>query len=216
MNKMKKIVIEKNKLHLLPVIHGLAGEDAKVRDAFEKVKPDCIAIGVAPEDIEIMSEIEGNEEFEISLQHQYYLMHLSKYGKVSIPPSDIKTACEIAHNHNIPLETIDINDEEYAELITKNVSIFALLKHSRKIKKMAKKKFKAKTAEEFVYEWDNEINTIKSFKKIEEEREEKMIFNLIELCKKYEKILAIIPLEKYDGLVRRLERYKKSSPITPQ
>lgn len=208
--------MEKNKLYLLPVIHGLSGEEIKVRNAFKKVNPDCIAIGIAPEDIEIMKKIKGDEEFDMSLQHQYYLMHLSRYGKISIPPSDIKTACEIAEENKIPIEAIDIDDEEYAELLTKNVSIFALLQHSRKIKKMGKKKFRATNAEEFVYEWDNEVNNIKSFRKIEEKREEKMFSNLIKLCKKYERILAIIPLEKHEKIASMLERYKKSSSITPQ
>jgi len=206
---MKKIVIEKNKLHLLPVIHGLAGEDAKVRDAFEKVKPDCIAIGVAPEDIEIMSKIEGNEEFEISLQHQYYLMHLSKYGKISLPPPDLKTAHEIADKHKIPLKAIDIDDNEYADLLVENVSIFSLIRYSRKIKKLGRKQFKAKDAEEFVYEWEKEISSIKSFKKIEEIREERMVENIIRLCKEYKKILTIVPMEKYKNILLKLERYKK-------
>ncbi len=202
---MKEITIEGRKLYLLPVIHGLVGEEEKVKKAFEDFSPDCIAIGISPEDIEIMGKIDDTEEYEISFQHQCYLMHLSNYGKISLPPLDIKVAYELAKKNKIPILAIDINDDEYADLLTQNVSIFSLIRHSRKIKKLAKKKFKAKNAKEFVMEWDREINSIKAFRKIEEIREERMTHNLIKLCKNYKKILAIIPFEKYDGIRKRLE-----------
>ena len=206
---MEEMHVKKSRVYLLPVIHGLAGEEKKVEEAFKKINPDCIAIGIAPEDVEMIEKVNEQEDFELSLQHQYYLMHLSKYGKVVIPPSDIKMAHKIAKDNNLPLCPIDIDDNEYAELLTQNVSIFALIRHSRKIKRLAKKDFKAKNAEEFVFEWDKEINSIKSFRKIEDIRERRMAENLAKLCKSYKKILAIIPLEKLNGIKNELERYKK-------
>lgn len=74
---------------------------------------------------------------------------------------------------------------------------------------MLNKKFKARNAEEFVHEWNREINSIRAFRKLEEMREERMVENIVSLSKRYEKILAIIPLEKYDGIINKLERYKK-------
>ena len=209
---MEEISIKGSKLHLLPIIHGLVGEEKKVREAFERIKPDCIAIGIPPEDIEIMAKMEkeeSKEELEISLQYQYYLMHLSKYGKVSLPPMDIKTAYEIAEENNIPIKAIDIDDNEYAELLVDNVSIFALIRHSMKLKKLRRKKFKAGNAKEFVKEWQKEMQSIKSFRRLEEIRDKKMVENIVKLCKEFKKILAIIPFEKYESLILKLERYKK-------
>ncbi len=206
---MKEIAIKNGKLYLLPIIHGLVGEEKKVEKAFNEILPDCIAIGIAPEDIEIVGKIKGEEEYEISFQYQCYLMHLSNYGKISLPPLDIKIAHELANKNKIPIHAIDIDDNEYADLLTKNVSIFSLIRHSRKVKKLAKKKFNAKNAEEFVMQWNKEINSIKAFKRIEEIREERMAHNLAKLCNSYKKILAIVPFEKYEGIKKRLESYKR-------
>jgi len=199
------------KVYLLPVIHGLKGEEEKVRKAFEEVKPDCVAIGIPPEDIEIMENMDekNEEEFEMSLQYQYYLFHLSKYGEISLPPLDIKVAYEMAKASGVPFKAIDIDDEEYAELLVDNVSIFSLIRHSAKIRRMGKKKFKAKSAEEFVKEWNREILSIKAFRRLEEIRDDRMVKKIIELCNRYRKVLAIIPLEKYDSISMLLERYKK-------
>lgn len=206
---MKEISIEEKRLLIIPVIHGLIGEEKKIKEAFNKFNPDCIAIGIPPEDIEIVGNIKDGDEFDMSLQHQYYLLHLSKYGKISLPPLDIKITHEISCKNNIPLHAIDIDDDEYADILTKNVSIFSLIRHSRKVKKLLNKKFKAKNAEEFVREWNKEINSIKAFRKLEEMREQRMVENIVSLSKRYKKILAIVPLEKYDGIVNKLERYKK-------
>lgn len=205
---MKEISIEGKRLLIVPIIYGLIGEEKKIKEAFNKFTPDCIAIGIPPEDIEIVGNIKDGE-FDLSLQHQYYLFHLSKYGKISLPPLDIKIAYEISCKNNIPLHAIDIDDNEYADILTKNVSIFSLIRHSRKVRKLLNKEFEAKNAEEFVREWNKEINSIGAFRRLEEMREQRMVENILSLSRRYKKILAIVPLEKYDGIMSKLERYKK-------
>lgn len=202
---MKKLKIDESYVYVVPVIHGLVEEGKKVEKAFDEVIPECIAIGISPEDIEAIK----NKDDEIPSQYEHYLANLSHYGKISIPPSDIKMAYEISVTKGIPLHAIDVDDDEYADLLIKNVSTISLIKYSRKIKKLGKKNFKARDAEEFIREWDEYMTSIKSFKKIEEAREEKMAENVKELCKKCKKMLVIVPMERYDGFIERLERYKK-------
>jgi len=206
---MEKFHIDGSIVYLLPVIHALEGEEKKVADAFERVEPDCVAMGISPEDIRLIEREEGDEEFEMSLQHQSYLMHLSAYGNISIPPLDIRTAYEMAKKRGVPVEAVDIDDERYAELLTANVSIFVLIRHSRKVKKLSRRKFRAKSAEEFVHEWDRELNAIPSFRRIEDERERHMAERVRRLCSHHKRILAIIQLERCKGVIRELERYKK-------
>lgn len=206
---METFRIDGSTVYLLPVIHALEGEERRVASAFEKVKPDCVAVGIPPEDIPLIEQESEEEEIEMSLQHQSYLMHLSAYGNISIPPLDIRTAHDMAKRHHVPMEALDIDDEQYAELLTSNVSIFALIRHSRKVKKLARKKFRAKTAEEFVYEWDRELTAIPAFRRIEGEREKHMAERVRELCRRHKTILAIISLERCRGVAHELERYKK-------
>ena len=190
---MEKFHIDGSIVYLLPVIHALEGEEKKVADAFERMEPDCVAMGISPEDIRLIEREEGDEEFEMSLQHQSYLMHLSAYGNISIPPLDIRTTYEMAKKRGVPVEAVDIDDERY----------------SRKVKKLSRRKFRAKSAEEFVHEWDRELNAIPSFRRIEDERERHMAERVRRLCSHHKRILAIIQLERCKGVIRELERYKK-------
>ena len=207
MVEMKKIEIEGCKIYMLPVIHGLVEEGEKVERAVKEVMPSCIAIGIANEDMEALKNYE--EGRDIPPQYEYYLAFLSNYGKVALPPPDIKTAYEISKLHDIEIHAIDVDDEEYADLLVKNVSLLSLIKHSRKIKKLRKKAFRAENARDFVFEWDEYMTSVKAFRKIEKAREKRMAENIKKLAEKHEKILAIIPLERFYGVVDILERYKK-------
>ncbi len=201
---IKKIKLKGSSIYILPVIHGLREEEKKVEKAFDEIKPDCIAIGISPEDIEGLKE----DSEGMAQQYEYYLAHLSRYGKIAVPPPDIKRAYELSMENEIEFHTIDVDDDEYANLLVKNVSIIALIRHSRKMKKLNKIDIKAESAEEFVRKWDEYMNSIKGFRKIEEAREKAMAENIVKICDKCKKILAIIPLERSNGVITHLERYK--------
>ncbi|KAA0002597.1 MAG: hypothetical protein FE044_02730 [Thermoplasmata archaeon] len=211
MVEMKEMKIEGSIIHILPVIHGLSEEGKNVEKAINKINPDCVAIGISKEDVEAIKNYDG--KMEMPPQYEYYLFYLSNYGKVAVPPPDIKKAYEICLKKDIEIAAIDVDDDEYADLLVKHVSIISLIRQSRKMKKLKNKNFRARNAREFVFEWDNYMTSVKAFKKIEEARERKMALNLRNLAKRFKKILAIIPLERYDGVIEnlenKLERYKK-------
>jgi hypothetical protein len=115
----------------------------------------------------------------------------------------------LAGELDIPVETIDINDEEYAEALTELVSLVSLMRHGRRVKRLSKRKPQAETAEDFVVAWDGYLNAVPGFRKLETLREEGMARRLHALCAAHRRILAILPLERYEGTVAALERYKK-------
>ncbi|MEM1514000.1 MAG: hypothetical protein QXW78_02815 [Candidatus Thermoplasmatota archaeon] len=205
------IEINGKKVYLLPVIRGLAGEGEKVKNLFYEINPDCIAITIADEDLKLVGK--KIEATSMPAEWQYYLIHLSRYGEITIPSQDITVADEISKKENVPLIAVDMNDDEYMEKFVEYISLFSLIRYSRKIKRLAKKKFNAKNAEEFVVMWEKELTAIKSFKRLEEEREDTIVKKILDLCNKYEKLLVIVPFEKYESISIKLERYKKHSAL---
>lgn len=209
MKKEKTIVIKNCTICMLGVIHGLEKEGERVKYAFKRIKPDCIAVGIPKEDIDTLKKcIEEETEFEITPYQEYFFECLSSYGKVSIPPKDLLIAYNLSVKEDIPLEPIDMDDEEYATVFTENVSLLSILRTSRKMKKLAKKKFFAQKAEEFVEEWEKWMCT-KSFYVVENAREEKMASRLFSLANRHKKILAVIPYQRFDGVLQKMTELKK-------
>ncbi|KAA0001864.1 MAG: hypothetical protein FE048_04795 [Thermoplasmata archaeon] len=208
--KEKTIVVKTCTICLIGVIHGLEREGEKVKYAFKRMKPDCIAVGIPKEDIAILKKYnEGEIEFETTPYQDYFFECLSSYGKVSIPPKDLLTAYTLSVKEGIPFEPIDLDDEEYATVFTENVSLLSILKSSRRMKKLAKKKFFAQGAEEFVEEWEKWVSP-KSFYSVENAREEKMASRLFFLANKHKRILAIIPYQRFDGVLQKITQLKKA------
>jgi pheromone shutdown protein TraB len=194
----------------LGTVHGLKSEGERVRAAFDDVHPNCLAVGIPKEDIETLKACTSGEiDFEPSEYQIRYFNCLTTFGEVRIPPADLVAAYLLAEEYNVPLETLDLGDEQYAQLFTKNISILGLLRSSRKNKKAWKQEFLAENPEAFAIEWDKFINASKQFKTIEKERERHMAERLFEVAKQYDRILAVLPYPRFDGILEYLSTLKK-------
>lgn len=200
MDRLHSFKVGNREIHVLGTIHGLVSEKEKVRKAFQ-LMPDKVALGIPPEDLDSLKNFDGD------VPKEDFFRHLENYGEVEIPPPDLIEATKICEEEGIPIEAIDMDDEEYARAITKKVSIWAILRSSRKMKKLRKRKFDMKMPEEFVKEWDEEINSVKSFGRVEEMREEKIASKLMKMDGK---ILAIVPYQRMEGIVNKLKLKLKS------
>jgi len=206
--KEKSLTVKNCHIRLVGVIHGLEREGERVKYLFEEFMPDCIALGIPKEDIVTIKKfVEEGFEFDISPEQERFFEHLSRYGKVSIPPSDLLVSYKLSEEKGIDLEAIDMDDESYADVFTKKVSLISFMRNSRRNKKLMKKEFASNSAEEFVEEWERHYNSLKSFKAIEKAREENMALRLFSLSEKYERILAIIPYQRFDRVAELLSRY---------
>jgi hypothetical protein len=148
-------------------------------------------------------------EFEMSPEQEHFFEHLSRYGKTGIPPPDLLVSYRICIDEGVPLEPLDMDDERYAEVFTKKVSLISFIRNSRRIKKLGKKDLKSSTAEEFVEEWERNFYYIRGFRAIEMAREENMASRLFSLADRYEKILAVIPYQRFDGVIDSISSLKK-------
>ncbi len=201
-DKEKEVTVKTCRIHIIGVIHGLESEGERVRNAFEEFMPDCIALGIPKEDIATIKKfVKEGMEFGMSPEQECFFEHLSRYGKVAIPPSDLLVSYELSTDENMPLEALDIDDENYADIFTKKVSLISFIRNSRRNKKLSNKEFDASTAEKFIEEWERRYNSMKSFKAIEKAREKNIASRLFSLADRYGRVLAVISYQRFDGVV---------------
>ena len=207
MDKERTVTVKNCTIRLLGVIHGLEKEGERVRAAFYDFNPDCIALGIPKEDIATVEKYEEESmEFDMLPEQKRFFECLSHYGKVAVPPSDLTTSYELSVENDVHLEALDIDDEEYAEIFTKKISLISFMRNSRRNKKLIKKEFDVPTAGEFVEEWERHYNSVKAFRIIEKAREENMASRLVSLADKYGRILAVIPYQRFDGVANLIEK----------
>ena len=217
---LKRVKIQDRTLYMLGVIKGLTSERKAVRSAFRKFKPDVIALYISePELLGLQSVVDGKtKRVPLSNYESIYARKLAfyaakdteKYGEVQVPPPGLVEGLELGLKFEVPVVALDLNEKQYADVFVHNVSTFQLVRHSMRIKKLNKKKFNVKTPEEFTLAWDQELTKLKGFGNLESARERHMAIRLLELKDKFKRILAILELERINGVFDQLKGAKKS------
>ncbi len=202
---MKK---EKGKTLVIGAVKGLVSESEKVQEHFSRFDPEVIALSVSKEGLQAMAEYlrSDNEDDAGSdnVEEEYYVQALKKFGDVSKPPPCFVKAWELGLEKDIPTMAVDLDDEEFTDIYCHHVTGVEWLKQPSKQRSLARKKFKSKTAEEFVIEWDQFINDSKAMRSIESSRVSKITREVNELSKKYDRIMLVVDYERADEVKQSL------------
>jgi pheromone shutdown protein TraB len=216
---LKLIKIKDKKIYLLGLIKGLTSTRKTVKSAVIKLKPDVIALYVSEgELLGLQSVLDGKttqvplSRYEEAYAHKlaYYAANdTEKYGEVQVPPPSLMEGLELGKKKDIPVVALDMDEKSYANTFVQNVSTTNLVRHSFRFKKLAKKKFEVTTPEEFTFAWDAELTKLKGFKNLEIAREQYMARRLLELKNKFSCVLAILELERTDGVFNHIKGAKR-------
>ena len=202
-----KLKVGDVELLIFGTIRGLLSEREEVKKVVEDFSPDIILLGISPEQWEGLKKyvkkpfkIEPND-YEI-----IYALKLEKFGEVGLPVPTYLEILSISKKYNLDIVPIDMDDNSYSELFTKKIDIIKLIRFNMRKRKLYKMIFDASSPEEFVIQWDREVNSIKEYREIEDEREKFMYKKIMELAKDgYRKrIMVIVEFERYGGIVKRI------------
>ena len=140
-----------------------------------------------------------------NIEEEYYVRILSQWGEVRKPPPCFVRAWELAGANDLPIHAIDFNDVEFTDIYCHHVNGVEWLKQPAMQRKLARKKFEAKTPEEFAAEWDGFINGSGGLRAIEDSRVKKMASEINELSKRSDRVMVVIELERLDEVISELE-----------
>ena len=211
--KGKVKVLKDGKLKIFKAVKGLV-RDGKIASKLIKAeRPEVVALGLAPEELDGLRTLldEGGEyEPDLSNIDMAYVEHLAEYGDVEAPPPCFTKSLKAADRLGIDVVALDIDISSHTDIYVQNVLFSDLLRQSMKFRYIKKKKFKIRTAEDFALQWDAILNKAEGFSIVESAREDCMAEALRGLLEKYNNIVAIIEIERSDGVVERLLRPKKT------
>jgi hypothetical protein len=193
---LERIQWKESEVFILPVIKGLKSETEKVKEAFDKVQPNKVAISLSQEEVDGLRNIPEDYEPMLTRYDEIYAEGLSRFGEVAAPPPCYIAALELADHTNIEIVPIDIDEKSYTELYCAAVSGSNLFRHSTRTWILRRRKFGAQTAEDFVRAWDKAVNGLEGFRIIEGARTKSMAEGIRSLAKDTKRVLAIIELER--------------------
>lgn len=205
MISMRDIDVGGSVVHVLPVIKGLKSEAKRVQEAFDRVRPDKVAISLSKEELEGLRNIPDDYEPELSRYDEMYAEGLSRFGEIAAPPPCHVAAVELADHRGVPIVPIDLDEKSFTELYCAAVSGGALFRHSTRTWLLKRKHFNAENAEQFVLSWDRAVNNLEGFRTIEAKRSETIANGIRNEARGARSLLAIVELERAADVLKRLE-----------
>lgn len=196
MSRLKEIGLNGGTVYVLAVVKGLTSEAKRVKDAFERLSPDKVAVSLSKEEVEGLRNLPDDFEPELSRYDEIYAKGLERYGEVAAPPPCYVAAVELADHMGIPLFPVDLDEDSFSELYCAAVTGPALFRHSTRTWVLKRRRFEAPTAEEYVLRWDRAVNNMEGMRLIEQKRAETIAKGISDLSSAGRTLLAVVELER--------------------
>ena len=200
---MRTIEVEASRITVLPVVKGLVSEAESVSKAFSDVRPDAIGVSISREELDGLRKREDYDLYEPSDLEIIYQAFLERFGEVRLPPPAWVRALEISEKESKAIVPLDMNDQVYTEAYCDKVSTTDMIRESLFARRATGKRYDLSSAAAFAVSWDQRVN-FSGFRELEDAREGHMAGALTNLSRRYRSILAVIEVERCDGVLARL------------
>jgi len=197
------MTLRERPFYLVGVVKGLKKEGERVVKLITEIAPDAIALAVAPEEVGGLREY-TDQEVEMSKIEEAYAKHLSRWGKVELPPPPYLDALRLATAKLAPVYGLDFDEETYSTLYVELVTGLRMIAAGIMEDGLLEQEFKAEDEFGFALEWDRAVNRTKGHKQLESERENHIAGEIARFAVKHERLLAIVEFERLDGICRHL------------
>ena len=192
------------RVHVMSVVRGLVSEAGAVRDAFSTIRPEAIGLSIGREELEGLRGHAGDNVPPDNLEEQVYVRGLSRFGEVRKPPPCFVEAVAVSKEAGIPLHPLDMDSEQYTTAYLKAVSTVDVLRSNVRQVRLKGWESKARSAADFVVEWDALVNGSAGFRGLQSEREAFVARRLQQLASKYRVLLGLVEVERVRGVLGRL------------
>lgn len=195
----------RSKSVVLGTIQGLTSEVTLIADAINRHRPSALGITATASEISGMMQWNGEEPDELSEFDIFYMKQLSRFGEVRMPSPSNLFAIQFSKKSGIPVHPLDMDEETYTERYMKYISPYSLFLDAIVRGRRYRRKIEG-SPEEVVIRMDRLAQHPAGIGRLDREREETMAKNIIKHTGNYSSFLAIVSLERLDGVLEALRR----------
>ena len=205
---MISLEIGRCKVDVLPIVKGLVSEADKVKEAYGRYEAYSAALGI--EEIIAIKHRDDIEDIqELSEIDLVYAYHLSKFGDVESPTPAYCELVDLCSKDSIEVIPLDMNNKEFTEMYIKTVKTMEFVKEHRLAKKGIKISFDMTSPESFAIAWDDYLNKVKGYDRVNKKREEYMAMQIVDIAKYRRSLLAVVEVERIKNIIGYIENDRK-------
>jgi len=201
---MDKVRLGLASVDILSVVRGLPSETSTVAEAIRTTNPNVVALSIGSEELQTLRVYHGGPLEPENFEEEIYVAGLSAWEPPVKPPPCFTEAVRIADKRGTRLEALDMDEVTYTENYVDCVSTLEVIFQGRRERKLANKRFDAKTPQDFVLAWDAEVNGPPGFARLQARREAYMATRLRQIADSESSVLALIEVERSRGVLAAL------------
>lgn len=219
-----QISIDGSSIVIEGAVRGLVDERARIVTIAERETPDLVALSISPEELDALLVLHAETKprkidiaKELSTDQEILAVKLEEFGEVDFPPPCFTGGLAWAKERETPVVSLDLDETAYTDAYGDEITFFQYVRHDRRRRKLEAYKPQARTAAEFVLEWDRLILKLPGFARLEARRERQMADRLLHYARlgTHKRILAIVDLERADGIAGLLAAAASSTAVRP-
>lgn len=201
-------------LLLVGTVRGLESEGPRVEGELTAFRPETVALGLSPEEVNALQEHFADAEVEpwvpLSGSEVAYARGLALFGPVRVPSPAFLTALRWARASGARLEGVEPGDDRYSELFLEHVGYFDLLKRTLAEKSLLRNPPAAEDPESFALDWEVRTQAGKGSKALGQARAHHVAERLRELHSPSggslkRSVALLVDVERFEDVLQELQ-----------
>ncbi len=202
---MISLTIENCAVNILPVVNGLVSEAEKIGNEYGKYEAYAASLGIEALQALKQRESIGVDDIEVSELDIAYAKKMSVFGEIQVPSPAFCELVDRCAADGIQVIALDMNDTEFDDAYLECVSAVEFTTVHRLAKKGYAAKMDESSPEALALEWDRWVSKKKGFGRLDKMREKHIAEELIDIAKYRTSILAVIEIERVNGVLEILK-----------
>ena len=192
---------------LLGAVRGLSTEAVQAVLEVEGFAPSAIGIGTSPEELKGLSDYFVHAPAEpvvpLTATESAEVFGLTRFGEVQVPNPTFVRILEWAGARSVPVEALDVSDDDSASLFADNIGYVELVRRTLRERRLSRKPPEPSSSDEFALAWDREVAAGSGSRRYSRERDTSLVESARRLARLRGRVAVIVDRERF-ALVRSL------------
>jgi len=201
-----------SKIYIFGIVKGLVSEAKRLKKKIRSLRFDIGGLPISNEERKGLKEFMQSKDIETNVEpstpERVYAEKLKRFGEVSLPPPSYTFFMNYCLENDIEIEALDMDEEHYTMAYCEHVTGTQWMRQALREKGLRRKKIEAENPAEFAIEWDQFINKLKGFQKLEAHREKVIAKNIDRISERGD-MVAVVEEERIDGIFDNLKNRRK-------
>ncbi|HYK93201.1 MAG TPA: hypothetical protein VEY07_04060 [Thermoplasmata archaeon] len=203
-----RLRVDGREVWLAGVVRGFAPDVPLLIGRLDEFAPKGVGVGISFDELTGLTDHFVNRPSEplvpLATTETAELLGLARFGEVRVPNPAYVRALEWSHARSIPVEALEVSDEQYSQLFADHISYVELVGRTLRERRLTRTAPEAKSADEYAIVWERELARGRGSKRFLDARVAAIVAAARRLVERVGRAAVVVDRERYDAVMAGL------------